>query len=103
MDIFFTVLAEALILPLPIILHAPGLLILRLLTIHLQRNIIIIKRLFKLPKLIQTSTPSQKRINMRRIQLDNNRKILNSILDLIQFLMRTANKIISIDIPTINV
>lgn len=40
---------------------------------------------------------------MSIIQFYNNGKILNSILDLVKFLMSTTDKIISINIPIINI
>ena len=103
MNVFLIVFVVVFLLLPTIWLSCPRFLILRLLTIKFESNIIIIQSLLKLPQLIQTSPTSKIRINMSIIQFYNNGKILNSILDLVKFLMSTTDKIISIDIPIINI
>lgn len=103
MDILLIVLNVPFFLPFSVILGSSPLLRFVFLTIQLQCYIIVIKSLFKLAKFIKASSPSQKSIHMSGIKLNYNGKILNSILHLIQFLMRAANKIVGINISTINV
>ena len=75
----------------------------KFLTVELQRNIIIIQCFLKLTKLIKAGSSGKIRVNMRGIKLNNNSKILNSILDFIQLFVSTADEIVGIHVATINI